>query len=425
MQLTASHINWDKKVYKKWFTTRSINLKWMLLAILVFPFFAATWEMKKAAGFSPLQVLGLLVFAFAFMSVIRKKTSAPKLIFTFYIFIFLLIINLLFVLGMEQSVSQFGDTIRTILPFLLFFYFRKFINNLVDLEGFLITFLIASVFPIATLYYEILFDPIREVYNTESRGGGLRLSGFYADLFGYMSHLICGFICYCYFYIKRINKKKKHFVFTNIGFLIVLLICLIGIYNLRHQASWAVSLVLIFMFVYFIRKKVSAFQLIIFLGIMIGVGFYFYTEIFSTLFAKDIQVYEGDAKDTAALNGRVWIWKRYYAYWENFNVLSQWLGSGFAQHEKSKIMMGGGMHNDYVRLFFSTGILGILCYISFLLYLIKNAVKIKISELKYLMLGAIVVIIMYSISSLPLLASGAMMYFLMAVISQTNKRRLC
>jgi len=337
----------------------------------------------------------------------------------------LLFVNLLLVLGYEQSFSQFGKTIRAILPFVLFFYFRKHINTLIDIEGFLITFLISSIFPIITLYYEILFDPIREVYNTDSRGGGLRLSGFYADLFGYMSHLICGFICYCYFYIKYLNKKKKHFVFSNLGFLIVLLICLIGIYNLRHQASWAVSLTLIILFVYFIRKKVSVLQLFVFLLIMIGVGTYFYFEVFEVLYAKDINVYEGEAKDTAALNGRVYIWKKYFAFWEDFNFASQWFGVGIAQHDKSRVMMGGGMHNDYVRFFFSTGIIGILCYFSFLIYVLKNVVKIRIIELKFLMLSSIIVVLMYSISSLPLLASGAMMYFVIAVISQTKKHSIC
>ena len=425
MQITARNINWNWKIYKKWFKTRPINLKWMLLVIISFPFFAATWEMKKTSGFSPLQLLGLLVFAFGFMSIIRKKSRAPSLIITFYIFLFLLIANLLLVLGYEGSINQFGDTIRTILPFILFFYFRKHLYTLIDIEGFLITFLIASVFPIATLYYEILFNPIREVYNTESRGGGLRLSGFYADLFGYMSHLICGFIGYCYFYIKNIGRKNKHSVFSNIGFVIVLIITLIGIYNLRHQASWAVSLAILLLFVYYIRKEVSVLQLFVFFLVMLGVGFYFYIEIFSTLFAKDIQVYEGNARESAALNGRVWIWERYFAIWENFNVIAQWFGSGLAQHKKSKTMMSGGMHNDYVRLFFSTGIIGILCYLSFLFYLVRNALRVKIVEVKFLILASVIVIILYSISSLPLLASGAMMYFLMAIISQTNKKTLC
>jgi hypothetical protein len=420
----AQNINWNKKVYKRWFKTRPLNFTWMLVVIIVFPFFAATWEMKKSSGFSPLQLLGLLVFVFGIMSTLRKKGSSPNLIFTFYLFLFLFFTNLLLVLGYEGSVSQFGDTIRAILPFVLLFYFRKHINSIIDLEGFLITFLIASVFPIATLYYEILFNPIREVYNTDSRGGGLRLSGFYADLFGYMSHLICGFIAYCYFYIKNINKKKKHFVFSNLGFVVVLIICLVGIYNLRHQASWAVSLTLLLMFVYFIRKKVSVLQLFVFVLIMLGVGVYFYLEIFEVLYAKDINVYQGGAKDTAALNGRVWIWKRYFAYWEDFNVLAQWLGSGIAQHEKSTVMISGGMHNDYVRFFFTTGIVGILCYLSFLFYLVRNALKIRVVECRYLMLGTIIVVVLYGISSLPLLSSGAMMYFIMAIISQVDKKIL-
>lgn len=425
MRLTTSNINWNWnwKIYKKWFSTRSLNFKWMLFVIITLPMFAATWEMKKSSGFSPLQLFGLLVFCFGIMSIIRKKSTSPSLIFTFYLFLFLLISNVLLVLGYEGSFSQFGDTLRTMMPFVLFFYFRKYLNSLLDIEGFLITFLIASVFPIGTLFYEIIFDPIREVYNTDSRGGGLRLSGFYADMFGYMSHIICGFICYCYFFIKNIDKRSKHFIFSNVGFLIVLLICLVGIFNLRHQASWAVFLALILVFIYFIRKKVSFFQLIIFLLIMLGVSVYFYLEIFSVLFAKDISVYEGNSRDTAALNGRVYIWKKYFAYWEDFSVLAQWFGAGIAQHEQSKVMISGGMHNDYVRYFFSTGIVGIICYLSFLIYLLKNSIKIKSSEFKFLMLASVIVIIMYSISTLPLLASGAMMYFVVATISQTKKKK--
>ena len=106
--------------------------------------------MKKVAGFSPLQVLGLLVFGFAIMSNLRKRIRTKKMTLVFHVFLFLLFFNLLLILVYEQSLKQFGDTIRTLLPFALFFYFRKHLNTKLDLEGFLITFLIASIFPIAT-----------------------------------------------------------------------------------------------------------------------------------------------------------------------------------------------------------------------------------------------------------------------------------
>lgn len=396
----------------------------MLLVILVFPIFASTWEMKKAAGFSPLQVLGLLVFAFAFVSNIRKKAKGGKIIFTFYAFLLLLTFNLILVLLFQFSIAQFGNTIRTLLPFLLFFYFRKHINSKLDLEGFMITFLIASIFPFATLYFEILVAPIREVKLAESRGGGLRLGGFYADLFGYMSHIICVLLTYLYFYIKTLNFKKRHFIFSNYGFIVVLLVCLIGVYNLRHQASWAVTLILFLIFFHYIRKRITKLQMFVFIVVFVFIGVYFYFEIFQTLYAKDINVYQGEAQDSAALNGRMWIWQRYFAHWADFSIVSQWFGVGFEQSPLSRTMMSGGMHNDYIRFFFSTGIIGFLGYISFLSFLIINAFKVKTKEIRFLMICTIVVIMLYGISALPLLASGALMYFVLAIISMTKKNIL-
>ncbi|WP_298900410.1 O-antigen ligase [uncultured Psychroserpens sp.] len=421
MEASVNHIYWNKAIYKKWFSSRPIGYKWMLMVILVFPIFASTWEMKKAAGFSPLQVLGLLVFAFAFISNIRKKAKGGKLIFTLYVFLLLLFFNLILVLLFEFSMSQFGNSIRTLLPFLLFFYFRKYINTKRDLEGFMITFLIASIFPFATLYYEILVAPIREVKLAESRGGGLRLGGFYADLFGYMSHIICVLLTYLYFYIKTLNYRKRHFIYSNYGFAIVLLVCLIGVYNLRHQASWAVSLTLLLIFFHYIRKNITKFQMFVFVAMFAILGAYFYFEVFQTLYAKDINVYQGEAQDSAALNGRMWIWQRYFAHWADFKVVSQWFGVGLEQSSLSAIMMSGGMHNDYIRFFFSTGIIGFICYFSFLIFLIINAFKIKIKEIRFLMLCTLVIIMLYGISALPLLASGALMYFTLAVLSLTKK----
>ena len=126
-----SNINWDWKLFKQWFKTRNNGFKWMLIVILVFPFFASTWEMKETTGFSPLQVLGLLVFIFGFLSFVRKGSRRTgSITFTFYIFLGLFIMNHLLVFGYEQSFSQFGNSVRAVLPFVLFFYFRKYLNNI-------------------------------------------------------------------------------------------------------------------------------------------------------------------------------------------------------------------------------------------------------------------------------------------------------
>ena len=409
---------WTYKRYKLWFKTRPDSLKCILVVVLVFPLFAGLWDMKQL-GVSPLQVLGMAVFCLASITALTRRARGNPLNFFFYFFFSLLLLNVMLVLAYEGTFHQFGHTVRTILPFVLILFFRKVITSRYDLEGFLLTFLLASIFPVITLYYEILFSPIREVYNTASRGGGLRLSGFYSDLFGYMSHLICGFICYGYFYIKQ-PKNYKSIIFGPLGFTLVTAIFFIGVFNLRHQSSWAVSIILVFMFLYFVRKRINFTQQAFLLACFLGVVIYFYMNIFEVLYAKDIRVFSGDARESAALNGRVWIWQRYFAYWEGFSLFSVLFGSGFEFHPVVKIMISGGMHNDFIRLLFTTGVVGILAYIFYLMSICFSSIFIASPELRYVTLSTLVVVMMYGISALPLLSSGAMLYFIAAMFSQVN-----
>ena len=144
----------------------------------------------------------------------------------------LLILNALLVLGYEGSFHQFGITLKILLPFILFFYFRKYINTLLDLEGFLITFLIASVFPIATLYYEILFDPISQVYNIESRGGGLRFKWVLCRFIRlYEPPDMWVYLLLLFLRQEWVTRGKNILFLLDLGFLVVLLICLIGIFR--------------------------------------------------------------------------------------------------------------------------------------------------------------------------------------------------
>jgi hypothetical protein len=417
-------IVWNHRNYVRWFTSRQLSFKWMLWVILLFPFFAATWEMKQIVGISPLQILGLFVFVISFVSGLLLKSTSKGFPLILKLFLFILLINLLFLNLYEVNFGLFTDGIRTLLPFTLLFYFRKSINSIYDFEGFLITFVIACIFPLCTLFYEITFDPIRTVYNTASRGGGLRLSGFYANLFGYMGHLICSFIIYCYFYLKNLDNKQKHYSYSTLGFTVVLALTLTGIHNLRHQASWAVILILLSLFIYMSTKKTTFFKAIMFIFILIYVITFFYTEIFQILYAKDINVFSGDAQTTAALNGRVWIWDKYFTFWDDFGGTSKLFGVGLEQHPASKIMMSGGMHSDYVRFLFSTGIIGVFLYISFLVLNLINGMNKSLVRLKFIQIASVVTIILYGISSLPLLASGSLMYFVLAVIAQNNKRIL-
>lgn len=411
------HREWNRKVYWIWIKSLPFEQKWIHFVILFFPFFATTWD-EKSLGISPLQILGFTVLIFSMLFTFRMNKRNTRIDYTLFVFNIILYLNIFALLFEHNDFSTFSLGLKIILPFSLYGYFSRSIGNYLSLEGFFITFLIASIFPILVLFYEILFDPIREVYNTESRGGGLRLSGFYSDLFGYMSHLIGGYVIYGYFFIKSLRGSKKHWVMSVNGFTFVTTIFLVGIYNLRHQASWAVSLILILiLFSYAVAFIGIANRILLLLAVLAAMS-YFYLEVFETLYAKDLNVFNGDASSTAALNGRVGIWERYFYYWEDFGLVAKLFGVGFELHFATKIMMSGGMHNDYVRLFFSTGILGFIIYISWLLKLLLLAMRVKTTELRFLFLSTMVILILYSVSSLPLLSAGILAYLLMAILAQ-------
>ena len=78
-------------------------------------------------------------------------------------------------------------------------------------------------------------------------------------------------------------------------------------------------------------------------------------------------------------------------------------------------MCGGGMHNDYVRLLFSTGIVGLVAYLIFLFLMIYRARSFNIPE-RFLIIGSVIAIVMHSISTVPL-AYSAYNYLLFSIFA--------
>jgi hypothetical protein len=64
-------------------------------------------------------------------------------------------------------------------------------------------------------------------------------------------------------------------------------------------------------------------------------------------------------------------------------------------------MMGLGMHSDYVRNLFFTGIIGILFYVIFLLGIAFKGFLMRDFGDKFLILSSAFMIIMYSLSTMP------------------------
>ena len=141
-----------------------------------------------------------------------------------------------------------------------------------------------------------------------------------------------------------------------------------------------------------------------------------YENQIEPLINKEVNVANGDAEIESGLNGRVGRWERYFDIWfSEVPFYSKLIGVPTSGHRLSPVMCGGGMHDDYVRNLFTSGIIGIFFYLTFLGSVVYRALFFKIPE-RFLIIGSVIAIMLHSISTVPL-AYSAYVSLLFSIIS--------
>lgn len=402
------------KRWRVWFQKQPFSFKWFLWIVLLRPIIDLFWWVKETSAFSPLQVAGLVTFSLAliysFRLPSRKKQQFPLV---FLLFGFIFVLNLLLITLEQGSMGAFIRFLRFLSPLFLFVYLVKVVNTKARLEGLLFTFLVSSIVPLAMLYYEAFFDPITEVAISDKRGGGFRLTGLYADLFNYMSYVIGDLLILAYFFIRSLKDGRKSKVkIWHIA--MVLLFALIGVNGLKHQASWVVMFFIIASTVLFSYKNQRVKRYVVLVGfpLLMLAPIVVFPRL-EALFAKELKAYTGEADSKKIMNGRLVRWEYYFEEWSESSVASQLFGISFSNLSiKNKaVMSSGGMHSDYIRFLFTTGIVGLAAFLLFYLRVYLGRVNFHPPE-KFLITTSLGIMCLYSISSNPFGASGSLMFVL-------------
>jgi hypothetical protein len=421
----------SRKEWLVWFKSTPITLRIFLVLILSRPIIDATYIFKDEGILSPMQLVGAFQFLFFSSMLILKRNklwSGNIMTGLFSVFSIILLINA-FLVSTNNNIFGFISSFFKIgTPIVAFFYLRNEIRSIRDVNGILNTFLISAIIPYTIFLFEFFVQPIRVVEMSDSRGGGLRLSGFYADIFNYMCYIIGTYIILVSFIVE---KKYHGYSVKLFKYILILLLTFTGMLGINHQASWGVFVVLIL--ITFIQLR--AFKLGKQIAVLMVVSIFFaggilWEDTISKLFAKEIAAYEGRADADRMMNGRIIRWKMYFNYWKVIPVTYQLLGVGGHKPSESaynvtfrgtvtssisQIMMSGGMHSDYVRIFFSTGIFGSLLYLFFQLSVVNRILK-HPKKIRFLLFGGWIVLILYGVSANPLLSSAGLMYFYITVL---------
>jgi hypothetical protein len=401
------------KEWKYWFKSQPWHLRWFTVLVLIRPIVDNFYYLKNISPFlSPLYLVGIatpILCIYAIISFRRRDRSVFD--FLFGLWTLLILFSLLFMFINDPLSKTFLEYfLKLSMPAYLFFFLRLYIRSLKDLDGLLQTFVYSALFVVGVFLFELIVNPIKVLKTRDLE----RIQGYYGDVMNYAIYLSQGFLIMCYFYFRKKNIQSL-FIRTR-TLVIVTIICIAALFKISHTASYGVFIAILLLFILFNLKtnRTAGFFLIIAISI---IGYFFGSEAIeknvAPLLKTDVAVYEGKKSEERLLHGRVGRWKEMWEQYSNFPVSSQFVGMP-STIQDSYAEVSTGAHNDFVRILFFTGYVGLSVYLlTFVSFF--NRLKFLSSDQHFLALGTLAILIMYSISTCPTLYAP-MLYILYAVL---------
>jgi O-antigen ligase len=243
-----------------------------------------------------------------------------------------------------------------------------------------------------------------------------RWEGGFADVLNYSIYAISGFTVMCYFYFIR----KKGTTFQRlVPAMIALLMGVLILGKIYHTTSFITMAALIALALFRIFKKAPSIGLVYIILIMViylAFGEKIINESFDPLVSREVRVYQQGRNEYRLFNGRLGRWTDRWEDFNNGNIFGKILGSGVGFFSSSSLI-GIAVHNDYFRITFFTGFLGIIFYLLFYVGLFARRKYLDEGD-RYLLEASMIILFIYSISTLPTMYPP-LMYFLMSVYVYT------
>jgi hypothetical protein len=393
--------------WKAYWKTLDWSRKWFAIFLMLRPLVDSFYFLKQySALISPVYIFGILTPLLAVASVQSphfKRAPHNGIENLMKIWGFILLINAVYLLSWSYSFNLLGDEIKYLTPPVVFLYLRRYIRHKDDLRFLMTNFLISCLVPFFMLGFELFVHPLTPEYVSEGRGGGTRLRGNFADSVSYGLYFIGAFISMGYFFLERIYSSKKGSS-PVLKMFMVFVICAVGIAQLRHVATWGVFIVCLGWLLFYNSQNIRGLAVVAVIGLIILPVFAesIYNEFIEPLLRKEMNVIGGDADIQYGLNGRVSRWQRYFAIWFGMGPVSQLFGVSFSGVKEASIMVGGGMHSDYVRILFLSGIVGLGVYLLFLIGVAFGWRKLQKPE-RFLYFTCMSSLAAYSVSTLPMI----------------------
>ena len=403
------------KEWTSWLRDLPWAFRWFPLLVLLRPVVDNLYFLKSVSPFlSPPYIVGVLTPVACIVAMVRFKSPQRTALDKAFLYwsILLLFSALLLLFYDPLSMLTFEFILKITMPVYLYFFLRRFITDLRDLHGILQSFLYSMVFVVLLLVYEVFVNPIAV---QESRGFE-RIQASFGDVVSYGMYITFAVIIATYYFFARQHRISLN---RRLKLLIpVLLFAVLGLVNIYHTASYVVFALLILLFVAFNLRSENrgiAIGFILAAGIVFTVwGGKLVEEKISPLVQTDMQVYEGQQDSDRLLHGRVGRWRTMLELFSSESVPVQFFGFPL-KFDYVFQFIGIGSHNDFVRMLFNTGIVGLVLYIFMLFRVWIQRFRLGVAQ-RYLLTAVLLALVFYSVSVTPTLYAP-FMYFALAVFA--------
>lgn len=400
--------------YKGWFNGKPLILRWFLWLIILRPVIDAFYFLKDISPYlSPLYIVGVLTPLIALYAILKiNRPNYSRLDTLFSIYTLMVVASCLALFFSDSfSLDAFDMIFKVMLPSSLYFFSRVFIRSKRDLDGVLQTFLYSSLSVVLIFSYELIFNPI----NIQISRGFERFQGTFADTMNYSIYMTGGLIIAGY---QLLQNKSPYLLKSRVVFLaLTTAFAVMILFNIHHTASYMVTAIIAILFLLHYLKNnavIGMVTLLVSAAVIYFTGADTFRQKVLPLIETDIMVYQGEKDDEALLHGRVGRWQNFYRYFDEQTPIVQILGLPMNM-ESPYMYIGKGSHNDFVRHNMLIGYAGLCLYLLILANLIVRVLKHR-TQMHYLGLAALSAVILFSITTTPLLYP-TLMYLIMPVVA--------
>src|SRR5690554_3160524 len=391
--------------------------KWFPFLVILRPVIDNLYFLKDVSPWlSPPYIVGVLTPVACIYGMINYKMPQFKPVDKAFLYwsILVLLSSLMLIFYDPFSLLSIEFVLKLSMPVYIYFFLRVFITDLRDLHGILQSFLYAGIFVALLLVYEVVINPIR----IEESRGMARIQGNFGDVVSYGMFITFTLITASYFFLARQHILSKS---RRLGLLIpVTLIAILGLSNIHHTASYTVFILLVLLFVVFnfrVQNRSLVVEIIAAAGVVILLwGSQIVSEQISPLVQTDLQVYSGEQDSDRLLHGRVGRWRLMLERFSTESIAVQFFGYPLKLDYVFQYI-GTGSHNDFVRMLFGTGIVGVILYVFMLLRFWMRRLFLGTAQ-RYLLVACFIALLFYSISVTPTMYAP-FMYFVLSVFAYT------